>query len=77
MDKLLQFFLTQFIEMEIDEEILLEFLGIFKQGLITDGNNKELVIKINKILIFFIKYKETIKINNLYFNFSVDIFSPS
>ena len=65
MDKLLQLLLTQFMEKGIEEETVLEFLVIFKQGLIINGNNKELLIKINKILIFLKIYKETIKINNL------------
>ena len=77
MDKMLKFLLTRFMEEEINQEIVLEFLGVFKQGLKINGYKKEMINKIDKIMSFFMKYKETIKINDLYFNFSDDVISPS
>jgi len=64
------------MEEEINREIILEFLGVFKQGLKIKGYRKEMIYKIDIIMSFFKKYKEIIKINDLYFNFSDDLISP-
>lgn len=77
MDKILKFLLIRFMEEKINQDIVLEFLGVFKQGLKINGYKKEIIYRIDIIMSFFKKYKKTIKINDLYFNFSDHLISPS